>query len=182
MLGIVILVFEILMIILYGIFIRTDSITTSATSSLDSGLFFIACKSRVISGYAFLCTKHRNLDWTVLTHYLFIVMICFQINTLYFYFWSSAFAQVFSATSSLSSFVFISGMEATLTVLITVSMFTSRLSQLSVFTITMIEVFFFALNWGICRWGINAITGGGAMTVWLFGLVFAACIRKIRYP
>jgi len=45
----------------------------------------------------------------------------------------------------------------------------------------MIEVFFFALNWGICRWGINAITGGGAINIWLFGLIFAACIRKLRY-
>lgn len=42
MLGIFILVFEILMIILYGIFIRTDSVTTSSLSSLDTGLFFIA--------------------------------------------------------------------------------------------------------------------------------------------
>lgn len=42
MLGIAILVFEILMIIFYGIFIRTDSITTSSLSSLDAGLFFIA--------------------------------------------------------------------------------------------------------------------------------------------
>lgn len=109
-------------------------------------------------------------------------MVCFQINTLYYYFWASAFAQTFSSTSSLSSFAFTSGMEATLTVLITVSLFASRLSQLSVFIITMIEVFFYALNWGICRWGINAITGGGAMTVWLFGLTFAACIRKVRYP
>ena len=45
MLGIVILVFEILMIILYGIFIRTDSVTTSSISSLDASLFFIACTS-----------------------------------------------------------------------------------------------------------------------------------------
>lgn len=61
-------------------------------------------------------------------------------------------------------------------------MFASRLTQMSIFVITMIEVFFFALNWGICRWGINAITGGGAFNIWLFGLIFASCIRKMRYP
>lgn len=61
-------------------------------------------------------------------------------------------------------------------------MFISKLTQLSIFIIVMIECFFFALNWGICRWGIGAITGGGAMNVWMFGLVFACCIRRFRYP
>lgn len=88
--------------------------------------------------YAFLNTKNRNLDWTVLTNFLFIVMICFQINTLYYYFWASAFAKSFSSTSSLSASVFVSGMEATLTVVITASMFASRLSQLGLFVLTMI--------------------------------------------
>jgi len=65
-------------------------------------------------------------------------MLCFQINTLYYYFWFYAFAQSFNTTSSLSASVFISGLEATLTVLVTVTMFASRLSQLSVFIVTMI--------------------------------------------
>ena len=40
MIGIVILAFEALMIILYGIFMRTDSTSTQLTS-IDSGLYFI---------------------------------------------------------------------------------------------------------------------------------------------
>ena len=76
------------MIILYGIFIRTDSTTTFSISTIDSSLFFIAGKYYIIIiAYAFLSIKNRNLDWTVLMHYLFIVMLVFQINTLYFYFW-----------------------------------------------------------------------------------------------
>ena len=46
----------------------------------------------------------------------------------------------------------------------------------------MVEVFVYALNWGICRWGINAITGGGGITIWLFAYIFAACIKKMKYP
>ena len=42
MLGITILIFEILMIIFFGIFIRTDSTSTTSLTSLDSGLFFTA--------------------------------------------------------------------------------------------------------------------------------------------
>jgi hypothetical protein len=56
-----------------------------------------------------LSIKNRNLDWTVLMHYLFIVMICFQINTLYYYFWMEAFTQTFTPTTSLSTNVFVSG-------------------------------------------------------------------------
>lgn len=40
MLGITILIFEFLMIIFFGIFMRTDSTSTSSLTSLDSGLFF----------------------------------------------------------------------------------------------------------------------------------------------
>ena len=40
MLGITILIFEVLMIIFYGIFMRTDATSTTSLTSLDSGLFF----------------------------------------------------------------------------------------------------------------------------------------------
>jgi hypothetical protein len=108
-------------------------------------------------------------------------MICLQINTLYYYFWKSAFERHFSSTSSITSDALISGIEATLTIVVTISYFHHKLNQLGLFVLVMIEVFFFALNWAICRWGINAITGGGAINVWMFGLVFAAAIRKMRF-
>lgn len=40
MLGITILIFEILIVILFAIFIRTDATSTASLTSLDSGLFF----------------------------------------------------------------------------------------------------------------------------------------------
>lgn len=46
----------------------------------------------------------------------------------------------------------------------------------------MIEAFAYALNWGICRWGLNAITGGGGITIWLFAYIYAAAIKKMKYP
>lgn len=180
--GIIILIFEVLMIIFYGIFIRTDSITTSSVSSIDSSLFFVAGNAMPIIAYAFLNLKSRNLDWTVLVNFLFVVMIALQINTLYYYFWNYVFStSTWNSTTSLSSGAFVNGVEATITVIITISLFVNRLSQMSIFIITMLEVFFFAANWGICRWGINAVTSGGAMTVWLFGMTFAAGIKRMRY-
>lgn len=52
--GIIILIFEVLMIIFYGIFIRTDSITTSSVSSIDSSLFFVAGNQHVYRSVCFL--------------------------------------------------------------------------------------------------------------------------------
>lgn len=45
----------------------------------------------------------------------------------------------------------------------------------------MVEVFGFALNWGICRWGVQAITSGGSSTVWLYGLIVGILIKKLKF-
>ena len=117
-----------------------------------------------------------------MTNFIFIVVICFQINTLYYFFWASAFANTFTATSAFTSGSLITGVEASLTVVITVFYFISRLTHIQIFIICMFEVFAYALNWAICRWGINALTGGGGMTVWLFGLIYVCLVKKIRFP
>ena len=109
-------------------------------------------------------------------------MITFQIHTLYYYFWAEAFAQSFTSTASITSNALVAGLEATLAIVVTASLFVSRLNQTQIFLLCMIEVFVYALNWGICRWGINAITGGGGITIWLFAYIYAAGIKKMKYP
>lgn len=49
----------------------------------------------------------------------------------------------------------------------------------------MVEIFAFALNFSVCQFGnflaylgIRAITGGGTITIFLFGYIFAAPIKK----
>jgi hypothetical protein len=127
------------MIILFGIFIRTnDPLASLSLGSMDSGLFFIAGNSIIYSAYAFLYVKHRSIDWTALTNFLFIVMITLQINTLYYYFWSYAFDHNFHATTPLSSDALINGLESALTVVVTSSLFLTKLSQVSLFALVML--------------------------------------------
>lgn len=126
-------------------------------------------------------SKHRSLDWTVLTNYLFIVALAFQINTLYYFFWYQVFADTFASTSSMTSDSMIIGTEASLVVIVTVSYFINKLNHLQIFIICMLEVFAFSINWGICRWGVQAITSGGASTVWLFGIIFAMLIKRLKF-
>lgn len=135
----------------------------------------------IYAAYSLIFIRHKSLDWTAITTFLLVLALAFQINTLYYFFWLEAFANTFTSTASFTSLAMISGVEASLTVIVTVFYFVSRLTHIQIFLITMLEVFAFALNWGICRWGINAITGGGGMTIWMFGLLYAIAIKKFYF-
>ena len=69
MLGITILIFEILMIIFFGIFIRTDSTSTASLTSLDSGLFFTAGNHSQICSICIFGHFSQN-SWLDRTHQL----------------------------------------------------------------------------------------------------------------
>lgn len=89
-------------------------------------------------------------DWTILTNYLFILSISFQLNTLYLMFWDSAFNSGFSATTQINPAYLIVNIECTLAVLVTAFQFVGQLSIVQIFALCMVEVFAFALNFGIC--------------------------------
>ena len=65
-------------------------------------------------------------------------MITFQIHTLYYYFWAEAFAQSFTSTASITSNALVAGLEATLAIVVTASLFVSRLNQTQIFLLCMI--------------------------------------------
>ena len=81
--GIYILIFEICIIIFYGVFVRTGNATIDY-STIESPLFFCLA----FTPYSM---KHRMFDWSQLTHFLFLLATCFQLNTLFIMFWDSAF-------------------------------------------------------------------------------------------
>ena len=69
--------------------------------------------------------------------------------------------------------------------MITVFQFTGRFSIEQIFALAMVEIFAFAVNFSVCQFGIflvylgiKAITGGGTITIFLFGYIFAAPIKK----
>ena len=81
--GFYILIFEICIIIFYGIFVRTGSSTVDYTT-LEAPLYFCLA-------FTLYSMKHRMFDWSQLTNFLFILAITFQLNTLFIMFWDSAF-------------------------------------------------------------------------------------------
>lgn len=140
--GLYILIFQIFMIVLYGIFARTGSLLTSL-NTLETPLYFTLA-------YTLLSLRQRMCDWMQLTNYLFIVAICFQMNTLYLMFWDAVFNTGFFSTTAINSYYLIVNIECILAVLVTSLQFTGKLSLEQLFALSLIEVFAFALNFSIC--------------------------------
>jgi hypothetical protein len=128
--GLYILIFEIFIIVLYGIFARTGT-TTTGVSDLETPLYFTLA-------FTLLNLKFRMYDWNQLTNYLFIVALVFQMNTLYLMFWDSAFNTGFSATTTINSYYLIVNLECVLAVLVTAFQFTGKLTIEQIFALTMV--------------------------------------------
>jgi hypothetical protein len=129
--------------------------------------------------------RFRMYEWSQLANYLFIMALSFQMNTLYLMFWDSAFNTGFSATTNINSYYLIINVECLLAILVTAFQFTGKLTIEQIFALSMVEIFAFALNFSICQFGnnklilgIRAITGGGTITIFLFGYIFAVPIKK----
>jgi len=98
--------------------------------------------------------KGRLYDWSMLTNYLFVLAVCFQMNTLYLMFWDSAFNSGFSSNMTINSYFLIINIECTLAVLVTMFVFFRTLNLPQLFALCMIEVFAFSLNFGVCLFGL----------------------------
>lgn len=97
--GLYILIFEIFIIVLYGIFARTGS-TTTGVSDLETPLYFTLA-------FTLVNMKYRMYEWNQLANYLFIAALVFQMNTLYMMFWDAAFNTSFYATTNINSYYLI---------------------------------------------------------------------------
>jgi hypothetical protein len=90
--GLYILIFEIFIIVLYGIFVRTNTDSTlTAYYDIEGPLYFTLA-------FTLLSMRFRMYDWSQLTNFLFVLAISFQMNTLYMMFWKAAFYKEFNST------------------------------------------------------------------------------------
>ena len=149
--GYYILIFEIAIIIFYGIFVRTGYTAVSSFADLEAPLYFTLA-------FTLLHFKHRMYDWTQLTNLLFVAAITFQLNTLFFMFWESSFYRSFNSTTNVSSFHLIINIECTLAILVTIFQFVGRFTPQQIFALSLVEIFAFALNFSINQLGINIVT------------------------
>lgn len=90
--GLYILIFEIFIIVIYGIFIRTG------TDSTSTSYYYIEAPLYFTLAFTLLSMKFRMYDWSQLTNFLFVLAVSFQMNTLYVIFWKDCFNKSFSST------------------------------------------------------------------------------------
>jgi len=129
--GYYILIFELAIIVLYGIFLRTGYTTTSSFSDLEAPLYFTLA-------FTLLHFKYRMYDWSQLTNLLFVAAITFQLNTLLFIFWESSFYRTFNSTSNISPLHLIINIECTLTILVTLFQFVGRFTPQQIFALSIV--------------------------------------------
>lgn len=173
MFGLYVISFQVLTIVLFGVFIRIDSTSTESSSLSQSFVLLL--------GYTLISIRYRLYDWTTLTNLIFISAITFQWNTLFYIFWTSCVNSSFSATANITSDVVVASVQAILCILVTLNVFLGRLTHLQMFVIALIEIIGFSLNVAIENKKINAVLGGGGVTIFLFAATFAFCIKLLNY-
>ena len=144
--GLYILIFELFIIIFYGIFLRTGDSTNSTFYDMENALYFTL-------GFTLLSMRGRMYDWSLLTNYLFVIAISFQLNTLYVIFWQSSFYREFNSTTNITSYHLIINIQCALALLVTSLQFIGKLTLQQIFALSMVEVFAFALNFSVCQFG-----------------------------
>ena len=70
---------------------------------------------------------------------------------------------------------------ATATVLITLGVILGKASPIQLFLISVVEVFCYSVNRGICEHILQAIDPGGAIYIHLFGAVFGLGVAKMLF-
>lgn len=95
MFGIFVISFQVLMVLLFGIFIRVGTASTTAYSFNQPFVFLL--------GYTLISIKFKLYDWTTIINLVFISAITFQWNTLFYIFWSSCVNNSFTVTSYITS-------------------------------------------------------------------------------
>ena len=99
--GLYILIFEVFIIVIYGIFVRTG------TDSSVTAYYYIEAPLYFTLAYTLLSMRFRMYDWSQLTNFLFVLAISFQMNTLYIMFWKDSFDKNFSSTQSITHHILI---------------------------------------------------------------------------
>lgn len=138
MFGLYIISFQVLTIVLFGIFIRVSSASASSASLSQS--------FSLLLGYTLISIRYKLYDWTTLTNLIFIAAITFQWNTLFHIFWTSCVTSTFTSTSEVTSDVIIASIQAILCIIVTLNVFLGKLTHLQMFIIALIEIIGFSLN------------------------------------
>lgn len=76
----------------------------------------------------------------------------------------------------------LSSLQAILCVLVTLDEFLPKMSHTQVFLVIIVEVIGYSLNFAVERLGIQAVNGGGGMTIFLFAAGFGLMMKLLSYP
>lgn len=168
--AICLLVIEVIVLFLFGFFVRNK--TSIATNHLDSYYpWFQDVNVMILVGFGFLMTFIRSKGWSALGFTFFINSVIFQLYILWEGFWHKVFHNNFSHSEiDIDVVTLIKCSFAVAAVLISFGAIIGRVSPLELLLLGCIEVVGYSLNEAIIFNGpINVYDIGGSMNIHTFG-------------
>ncbi|XP_028414012.1 ammonium transporter Rh type A-like [Dendronephthya gigantea] len=130
----------------------------------------------VFVGYGFLMIFLKRYGFSGLGYNFIVGTVAIQ--------WSVVMAGFFNLKDSkihLTGDSVIKAEFATATVLITLGVILGKASPIQLFLITVVEVFLYSINRGVCEHILEAIDPGGAFYIHVFGALFGLGVAKMIF-
>ena len=131
MFGLYVISFEVLVTVLYGVFLRITSEDLANVSYLSQSFLFLL-------GYILITIRYKLYDWTTLINLIFVSAISFQWCTLFSIFWNSCLNSSFASTSDITIEVMMVSAQATFCILLTIHSFLGKMTYLQIFVIALV--------------------------------------------
>ena len=180
MFSVYVIVFECLMIIFFGAFVRLDTSSLSSIDYFSGSLVFLLGIMVFNLGFAMIFAAQKMLSWSSIGNLLVILAINFQWNLLWFQLWKSCF-NGFSVTFNVTSTLLINCIACSLCCLLSFTDFLGKLSWRQVMIVSLIESIGFSLNSAIISYGLKAFDGGGGIQLFFLSGVYSYSIWFIGF-
>lgn len=164
---------QLVLVILFGIFVRIDTATLDNASSFVGTLVFLLGSTSNHSGFALLGAAQKHLSWTSLGNLLYLFSICLQWNLLWQVLWRSCFTS-FSSSFTLTIADLVQCCQCTLFIILFATDLIGKMFYTQLLYICLISVVGFSLNSAIINYGLDVYDGGCGLQVFVFSA--AVCL------
>lgn len=163
---------EILVIILFGVFVRITNPTSLANAFSTIFPLYQDMDVMMLIGFGFLMAFSKSFSWSSVTYTFFINALIIQLYILLNAFWQRAVVDGFNAQNYyiyINERTFVYALHASASMFVCMGAFIGRVGPLELLIISLVHIFVYTVNEVICIYQIKAFDVGGGMTVHTFG-------------
>ena len=186
-------ILEVIIIILYGIFVRFDDYARMENNSNDKNQegwddfairypIFQDVHVMMFVGFGFLMTFLKHHSWSGVSINFLAASMSIQLYILFEGFWHAVSEDDWTHTINISTSLFIRADYCAAAVLISFGGVIGKINTAQVLVMTTIEVFIYALQEMIVFEKIKAFDAGGSISIHTYGAYFGLMLSLIFSP